>query len=276
MLATLIIIFREILEVGLIVGIVLTATHGVPQRARWVAYGLLGGIVASGVVALFADTLGGLMAGVGQELFNATVLLIAVMMLTWHNVWMAREDRHIAQTMRLLGDDVAQGRRTLAALAIVVGIAMLREGSEIVLFLYGIALAGGSDTSGMVIGSIVGLALGACLSAMIYYGLLRVPTRYLFAVTSWMIALIAAGMAAQAILYLEQAGVITALSHIVWDTSAFLSEDSLLGKALQTLIGYTDRPSGMQLFIYLATLVAIFALMKMFGRVTSPLPAKRA
>jgi high-affinity iron transporter len=265
MLATLIIIFREVIEAGLVIGIVLAATRGVPRRSLWVATGIIGGIAGACLVAAFADSIANMMAGAGQELFNASVMAIAVLMLTGHNVWMAREGRHIAQEMKSLGEDVFSGRRTLAALAIVVCIAVLREGSEIVLFLYGIALSAGSTAFSMFIGGAIGLALGAGVSALMYFGLLRIPSRHLFTVTSWLIALLAAGMASQAVVFLQQAGLVTVLSHVVWDTSNVLSDGSLAGKALHTLVGYAARPTGIQLIAFVATLAVIFTLMRLFG-----------
>lgn len=265
MLATLIIVFREVIEAGLVIGIVLAATRGVPRRSLWVGAGIMGGIAGACLVAAFADAIANMMAGAGQELFNASVMAIAVLMLTGHNVWMAREGRHIAQEMQSLGNDVVTGRRSLKALAIVISIAVLREGSEIVLFLYGIALSAGNSVFPMFAGGAIGLALGAGGSAMMYFGLMRIPTRHLFTVTSWLIALLAAGMASQAMVFLQQAGLVTILSHVVWDTSGVLSDGSLVGKALHTLIGYADRPTGIQLIVYVATLVAIFTLMRLFG-----------
>ena len=103
--------------------------------------------------------------------------------------------------------------------------------------------------------------------------LLRIPGRYLFAVTSVMIAFLAAGMAAQAVLFLAQADVLTAFDIVMWDTSWLLSDGSVFGKALHTLIGYNDRPTGMQLLVYLATLLVMFLLMRMFAPEPKPLPA---
>ena len=265
MLATLIIVFREVIEAGLVIGIVLAATRGVPRRSLWVGGGVMAGIAAACVVAASADAIANMMAGTGQELLNASVMAIAVLMLTGHNVWMAREGRHMAQEMQSLGIAVVAGQRSLTALAIVVGVAVLREGSEIVLFLYGIALSAGSTANSMFLGGAIGLALGAVVSATLYFGLMRIPTRHLFAVTSWMIALLAAGMASQAMVFLQQAGLVTVLSHVVWDTSGTLSDGSLAGKALHTLVGYSDRPTGIQLVAYAATLTSIFTLMRLFG-----------
>lgn len=265
MLATLIIVFREVIEAGLVIGIVLAATRGVPLRGLWVGGGVAGGIAGACLVAGFTDVIANLMEGAGQELFNATVMGIAVVMLAGHNIWMAREGRHIAQEMQTLGKDVTTGRRSLLALAIVVSVAVLREGSEVVLFLYGISLSAGSSLMSMFSGGAIGLALGAVISAAMYSGLMRIPTRHLFAVTSWLIALLAAGMAAQAVVFLQQAGLVTVLSRVVWDTSGVLSDGSLAGKALHTLVGYADRPTGIQLLVYVSTLAAIFTLMRLFG-----------
>ena len=100
MLATVLIVFREVIEAGLIVGIVLAATRGVPRRGLWVGYGIVGGVAGACVVAVFAGEIAALFEGAGQELFNASILLLAVGMLTWHNVWMANHGRVIAQEMR--------------------------------------------------------------------------------------------------------------------------------------------------------------------------------
>jgi high-affinity iron transporter len=265
MLATLIIVFRELIEAGLIIGIVLATTRGVPRRTLWVTYGILSGIAGACMVAVGANWLNGLMAGTGQEIFNAAILMVAVFMLGWHNVWMMRQGRQIAGHMKALGAAVTKGTTSLAALAVVVGVAVLREGAEVVLFLYGIALSGDNNTLSMVLGGGVGLFLGVLVAYLMYVGLLHIPTRHIFKVSSWLIALLAAGMATQAIGYMEQAGLITLWSQTVWDTSMVLDSGSVFGKVLHTLVGYTDRPSMMQLLVYILTLGTIFGLMRLFA-----------
>src|SRR5262245_17390794 len=143
MIAALIIVFREILEAALIIGVVVAATRGVAGRGLWITAGAAGGVLGACVVAIFADALADAAEGMGQELFNAGVLLVAVAMLTWHNVWMVRHGRAMAQDARALGAEIAAGARPLYAVAIVCAVAVLREGSEIVLFLYGVAVGGG-------------------------------------------------------------------------------------------------------------------------------------
>jgi hypothetical protein len=143
---------------------------------------------------------------------------------------------------------------------------VLREGSEVVLFLYGIAASAGNSAMSMLTGGLVGLLLGAAVGALLYFGLLRIPMRHLFAVTSWLILLLSAGMAAQGAGYLVQAGVLPALGQSVWNTSAILSQHSLFGQLLHTLIGYMDRPEGIQLVFYVLTVVLVGGLMQWVGR----------
>jgi len=262
MLASLLIVFREIIEAGLIVGIVLAASKGVPRRSLWVAYGVGGGVIGACLVAAFAGELESLFQGSGQELFNASVLLLAVVMLTWHNVWMAGHGRQMAREMREVGAQVAAGERTLTALAIVVGVAVLREGSEVVLFLYGIASQPGTTMSSLLLGGTLGVVAGGAMSALMYYGLLAIPAHKLFRVTSGLITLLAAGMAAQAVLFLQQAGYLQVLMSTVWDTSWLLPQDTIVGRLLHTLVGYSDAPNGLQLIVYAGTIVVVTLLMR--------------
>ncbi len=272
MLGAAIIVFREVLEAALIVGIVLAASTGAPRRGFWISTGLAGGVVGAGLVALFAAEIASAAAGIGQELLNAVILLLAVGMLGWHNIWMSRHGRELAATAREVGDAVISGARPLYVLAVVVGLAVLREGSETVLFLYGIAAGGGLGVGSLLVGGTLGLAGGVAVGAALYLGLLRIPTRRLFTVTSWMVLLLAAGMASQAAGYLVQADLLPPLGNAVWDTSAMLTEDSILGKALHTLIGYVSRPEGIQILFYLVTLCAIWLLTRVVGNPVKPRP----
>src|SRR6185369_7334976 len=204
MLATLIIVFREVFEAGLIVGIVLAVTGSVPHRNSWIGGGVLTGIMAACVVAAFAGALSQLFEGMGQELFNAAILAVAVIMLTWHNVWMASHGRELAGQLRAAGQAVADGSKSLLALAVVVGVAVLREGSEVALFLYGVATSDGGSGASFLAGGLIGLVMGGVVCLLTYRGLMRIPPRALFATTTTLITLLAAGMATQAVAFLAR------------------------------------------------------------------------
>lgn len=272
MIGAFVIVLREVIEAGLIVGIVLAATRRVPARGWWVSAGVTAGLVGAGVVAFFAGAIANLFQGYGQEVFNAAILLLAVAMLAWHNAWMAKHGRELAAEVKSVGQAVAIGSRPLTALAVVCGIAVLREGSEVVLFLYGVVLSGVSGLS-LFAGGVLGVLGGVAVTAFSYLGLVIIPQRHIFKVTGWLITLIAAGLAAQAVAYLNAAGVLTILSTPLWDTSGILSQTSVVGILLHTLVGYVDRPSAMQLIAYVATIAAMFALARYVALSRRPVAA---
>ncbi len=213
MLGALIIVFREVIEAGLIVGIILAVTKGLRGSRLFVGLGVAAGVAGACLVAAFAGALAEALAGVGQEVFNASILLLAVAMLTWHNVWMASHGRELAAEVKNVGAEVRSGQRSLAALGIVVAVAVMREGSEVALFLYGLAASSGASGFELLEGGALGLVLGVGVTALTYLGLVTIPTRWLFRVTTALITFLAAGLAAQAMLFLQQAGLVTALSR---------------------------------------------------------------
>jgi len=252
-----IIVFRESLEAALLIGIIAAATRGLPHRDRWLALGIGAGLAGSLLVALLTQSIAELAGGSGQELFNAAILGVAVLMIGWHNVWMASHGKEMAGKAKQVGTDIRNGRQELSAIAIVVALAVLREGSESVLFLEGMSAAAADSGASILLGGAIGLLAGATLGVIVYRGLLRIPLRWFFSVTSALLLLLAAGLASQMAKFLIQGDFIPALASPVWDTSALLSTGSLPGIALHVLIGYDARPSGMQLLFYGVTAVTI-------------------
>jgi high-affinity iron transporter len=265
-LASLIVVFREALEAGLVVGIVLAATEGVAGRLRWIAAGMGCGLACAALLALFAGRLSDAFDGAGQEMFTASVLGLAVLMLGWHVTWMAAHARDLAAQMRAVGQDVKLGRRSLAALATVVGVAVLREGAEVVLFLFGIASSGGQSALAMIAGGVAGLALAAGTSFALYRGLTAIPLHRLFSVTNWLIVVLAAGMAGQAAAVLHSADVIPGWGERVWNTSFIIADGGLAGRTLHALAGYSAQPCGVQVAAWLATLLVLGGLSQTVGR----------
>ncbi len=269
MLATLILVFREVLEAALIVSIVAAATRGVLGRGRWIGAGLGLGVLGAVLVAGFAEVIANTMSGMGQEWFNASVLLAAVMMIGWHVVWMAKHGRELAMHMKSVGSAVSAGQRPMTALLLVVAIAVLREGSEVVLFGYGL-LAGGSSLAALAAGGLLGLLAGVAVGFALYFGLLRIPMRLFFSATNGLLILLAAGLASSAAGYLVQADALPVLVETVWDSSWLLSEQSLVGQTLHVLIGYSAQPSGVQVLFYAATVALLLIGMRL---VRLPAPA---
>ena len=259
MFGTALIVFREVLEAALIVGIVAAATQGIPGRGRYIAGGLAAGLLGSILVAFGAEGISQLAEGMGQELFNASILGIAVVMLAWHNIWMSVHGRELATNAKKLGREVQQGAREMSVVLVVIAVAVLREGSETVLFLYGVAISGDATRGAMIAGGAVGLVAGVAIGVLVFRGLLRIPLKHFFTATSVLVLLLAAGMAAQAARFLIQANLLPSLASPIWDTSGVVENSSMVGKLLQGLVGYDAQPAGMQIAFFIVVLVTILA-----------------
>lgn len=257
MFAAAIIVFREVLEAAILLGILAAATRTVPGRARWLVAGCIAGLAAAGLVAAVTQRIAGAVSGVGQEIFNAVVLGTAVVMLAWHNLWMATHGASLAADAHSVGHRIRDGRSERSVLFLVAGLAVLREGAETVLFLSGVAFSSEAGAMGMLGGSLMGLLAGVLAGYALYAGLLRIPLRHLFSATSILVLLIAAGMSSQSARFLIQADLIPSLAAPLWDTSSMISPSSITGVLLHGFIGYDARPAGMQIVVYLVVLTSI-------------------
>lgn len=266
MLATFVIFFREILEIAIILGIIAAATRGVVGRAKWIFGGIAGGLIGAAAVAYFAEVIAGWMHGMGQEMFNATILFIAAFMIGWTVVWMKKHVREMVAKIKHVGSKVQEGELPMYALATVVSVCMWREGSEIVLFMYGIITATDESLARIIMGGFAGAAIAGVLGYGIYIGLVKIPVKHFFKVTECVLVLLAAGLAMQATGYLIAADMVSPLVPEVWDTSHLLSDDSIIGQILHAMVGYTSTPAMTQLLVYAGTIGAIVGFTKLQSR----------
>ena len=267
-LPTAIVIFRETFEIALIVGIVLAATKGLAGRGKWIWLGLFAGTAGAGMIAIFAETISNAAEGMGQELFNAGILAIAALFIGWTVIWMSTHARQMVAEIKTTGRNIIEGKSPTYMLAIIIGIAMLREGAEIVLFTYGM-IASGQQMASIVSGSVVGVAAGSAIGLAIYFGLVSIPTKYVFRVTSWLLIALVAGLAAQSVGFITQAGYFESLSDTVWDSSFLISDESVTGQVLHSLAGYSAQPSLIQVIVYFSALAVMIASVLLLSRKTT-------
>ena len=257
MFGTGLIVFRETLEAALFVGIVAAATQGVAHRTRWLAMGAGLGVLGSLLLAAAMQPISQWAQGIGQDILNTAILSMALLMLAWHTLWVSAHARETTQHARRLGRNAAQGTGPLWAVALAVAMTVLREGAETVLFVAGLVSGSSEGTGALMIGAASGLALGLMAGWLIYNGLGRVQPRHLFGVTHLLILLLAGHLASQLARTLQQADWLQALSESAWDTSAWLSNDSLPGMLLHGVVGYDASPSQLQVLFYGLTTLLI-------------------
>lgn len=258
-----IIIFREILEIALILGILTAATKEIKGRSKYILAGLGLGILGSAILAFFTDKISDSLNGMGQEIFNGSILLLAVIMISGTVIWMNKHAKSISSNLRTLSSDVQQGNKPLIALSLVVLLSVLREGAEIVLFTYSY-YSSGSSLSEIALGLSIGIICGSITGLAFYLGILKFSGKYFFKVTTYLLIFIAAGIAMQSVKFFINADIIPALMDPAFDLSNILPQTSFVGKFLNIFLGYVDAPALSQVIAYFVTIFGlVFGIRKM-------------
>jgi len=262
MISSMVIVYREVLEMSIVLGVLLAATQGLQATRRWIAVGGLLGLLGATVLGWFMEELESAMTGDGEFLFNAAILSLASILIAWTVIWMRRHGREIVQHAKSVGESVVAGKLPLKALLLISFAAVLREGAEAVFFLFGF-LQSGHEAGVLLAGGLLGVLLGGMTGMLIYRGLIVIPVRQLFSVTAALLMLLAAGMASQAAWNLIAIDLIPPLVDPLWNSSAWLSQESMLGEFMSVLIGYDESPSGMQLLVFIIALVTMFGMSRL-------------
>lgn len=251
-----IVVFREVLEIALILGILTSASKEIVNRGRWILGGLFLGIIASILLALFTDKISSSLDGMGQEFFNGLILLSASFMIGWTVLWMQKHAKSLSGELKRLTHSVKEGRKPLYALSIVVLLSVIREGAEIVLFSYSYFVSGVGIYQ-IIVGIVAGLFCGSLLGLALYFGLLKAFGRYFFLISSWLLIFFASATASSGIRFWGDAKIVDPIIDPFIDLSSTLSQQSILGKFLHITIGYIDKPSLAQIITYFTVLVGL-------------------
>lgn len=257
LLSALLIVFREVLEAGLVISVVVAACTGMKIK-HLVLAGIVAGVLFACILALFTNSIENMLSGMGQEVFNAALLVIAACMLAWQITWMSTRGRQIAEeNRREIQSILNKGKNTNFAIAVVVAIAVMREGSEVVLILYGQFASVAHSGISLVSGGVLGVIAGVLVSWALYRGFLLIPVKWIFRSSNIVLTLIAAGLASQGVSILASIDWVPMMGSQIWDTSRLLSDNSDLAPVARAIFGYTATPSGVQVLTWLIVVVAI-------------------
>ncbi len=243
LLNSVILVLREVLEAALMVSVlqVLTRLHEV--RSGWLGKALLLGMIGAAAYGFQLERISELFDGVGQEVVNASLQFIVFIALLVCLFLETRSFRQASERPALLP----------AAMATAVGFAVTREGSEILVYVAGF-MQSDNFLANVGIGSVIGACIGLSAGVLFYYLLLMLPRRRARLTIQVLIALIGAGMSAQATRLLIQADWLN-VGGALWDTSAVLPEASVAGQLLYALIGYEASPSTIEVIVYVGSLL---------------------
>ncbi len=252
LLNAVIFILRETLEAALVISVLLAIAAQFKKNMRWLIAGISAGVFGAYLYAANMKQLSAWFDYSGQEVVNAALHGAIVVLITVHVA---------ALVMLLLRDEagLAAGHRYhriyWASAASIVSLAVVREGSEIFLYL-GRFYPQSPEGLAVVLGSGIGFGIGLSTGIILYYGLLGLSRRSKLAVSVTLLALFAGNMAAQLSLQLTQADWIPH-TQALWDSSRFVSEHSVLGHILYAMFGYEATPSFIQVMSYLAGVVVV-------------------
>lgn len=260
-MATFVIVFREMLEAGLIMGIILAvlghlgARRYVPLVLASVALAVVASLLAGWALGLVTNT----MRGDWEKIIEGLISLVACGVLTSMVFWMDRQAKRIRSELeQRMGSAVS--RRQLVAMMGLPFLAVLREGAETVLFLQAVAIQSSGSVS--LIGGLGGSLLATGVTVAIFVGGQRIPLRLLFRSTGALLLLMAAGLLAYGIHELQELGWIPLLTGEVWNINHLLNEQRGLGAFLKALFGYNGNPSGLEVAGYVVYLAVVSVLLR--------------
>ncbi|MBI4342675.1 MAG: FTR1 family protein [Candidatus Omnitrophica bacterium] len=271
-MATLVIVFREALEAGLIVGIILT----VMARLRAMRYSPA--VWLSVAAAVGASFLAGwglsrmtqAMQGRWETIIEGVISLAACGVLTYMVFWMDRQARRIRPEIETR-IEAAVSREELSAFILLPFLAVFREGAETVLFLKAVAMQSSGAVS--LAGGLLGASLAVGVTAAIFLGGRRVPLKPLFQSTGVLLLLIAAGLLAYGLHELEELGWVPGLISPVWNINHMLNEKEGLGAFLKALFGYNGNPSLTEVAAYLTYLAVVLTALRRRMTPNTPPPS---
>jgi high-affinity iron transporter len=256
------VVFRECVEIALLLGIIMAITKRIENSRLYVIAGSMLGLIGASLFAFFTQYISISFAGMGDEIFDAAIILITVALIIWTIVWMRDYESKLKMTFGDISTDEEKSFRNKLLLVLVVASTILREGTEIILLVYGISSAEKINIDNYLIGLGIGALCGLFFGTLIYQGLTKFAGKYIFKISFILLMLIAAGFASQAAGKLISADIIHSFSDQVWDSSWLVSDFSTIGKFLNATTGYTAKPTGMQIIFYIATIGSVLLLSK--------------
>lgn len=260
------VVFRECLEISMVLGIIFAATKSVKNSLVYIVGGVMAGIIAASLLAFFITKLTFSFSGFGEELFDVFVILLTVIVVGATAIWVKRSAPKMSGRMSDLSTRIERGLAPKIILTSVVATTIFREVTEIVLFIHALASAYELTPTDYILGFATGISMGIAITVAVYWGLSRIAVKYLFKVSFALLILIAASLASEAAGILTSIGFLDFYNEPLWDSSWLISDFSVLGRVLKILVGYNAQPNSMQIVFYVSTILLILGCSKIGER----------
>ncbi|MFC4624827.1 iron uptake transporter permease EfeU [Daeguia caeni] len=260
MLVPFLIMLREGVEAALIVGIIASYLHKT-GRSAWMPVVWIGVFLALAVSMLVGTVLQLLRAEFpqrAQEMMEAGIGLIAVVVLTSMVFWMRKAARSIKNELHHSIDAALSDHYRGLGLIVMVFFAVAREALESIFFL--LAIFQQSEGSAALIGALLGVLVSVAIGYGIFRGGLRLNLRRFFRWTGVFILFVAAGLLMKSVASLHEAGLWNHLQAIAFDISSVLPDDGPIGSVLAGMFGYSSSPTVSEVVVYFLFLIPALIL----------------
>lgn len=272
------IVWRESVEAMLVVGILYTWLRATPEGKRGLKYlwgGVGAGLALAIALALVLLGVSSWLSDEGQEWFQAIMSLAACVLVVQMVVWMKKHGR-------TLKSELESGARSSVAhdnwwgLFVLVAIAVAREGSETVVFLYGTVAAGdgGSDMLRLALAGVAGFLVALLTFWLLQLGGKLITWRRFFRVTEILLLLLAGSLLVGGLDHLISLDVLPTLVDPVWDSSWLLSDSTGVGKILADFAGYRALPALISVLLWVAYWIVVWAMLRWVGGKPAPAAAR--
>jgi high-affinity iron transporter len=256
MIPSFLLALREGLEAALILGIVLGVLNRLKRsHLRPIVWrGALAAAALAAAIAVLLSLVGMELEGPAEQIFEGVTMLLAAGVLTWMIFWMQRQGRNINEELAAETGRASAGRGGSALFALAF-LAVFREGLELALFLLAAQMT--SSPLATLGGALTGLAGAAGLGWLLFSSTRRLNVKQFFQVTNILLIVFAAGLVGYGVHELNEAGWIPTVVEHLYNINPILDENSTLGIALKTLIGYNGNPSLSETIAYLGYFLTI-------------------
>ncbi|KGC47374.1 FTR1 family iron permease [Burkholderia pseudomallei] len=264
------IVWRESVEALLVVGILYAwlkngddeARRGLPYLWAGVGAGLLMAVGLGAALVGFTEVL----SGDAQDYFQTAMVLIACVLIVQMVLWMKQHGRTLKRDMERSLQKSTQDANWWGV-AVLVALAIAREGSETAIFLYGLGFGQSGHVDGsQMLAVLIGLGLAFLTFYVLQLGGKYFSWRHFFRVTEIMLLFLGAGLFQTGIDKLIDKEILPLGIAQLWDTSAILDDSSTFGSLVSTLTGYRAHPSLTNLVAYVAYWAIVYLLFKRAAR----------
>ena len=258
------VIFRESLEIFLILGVIFAATKNLSKRYYAIFAGVFFGAMGAVVLAYSTSYISSKYDGFGKELFDISLLSLTIIMILFTTIWMRDRGTIIKQEISAAIEQ-AETPKTYFLLISMIAALFFREGAEIVLFVSGISTSYKFSIFEIFTAASYGLLSSIFFTGITYLGLFKLSGKYIFKITSLLLTLIAAGLVAEVINLFSSIGMFT--SEQYWDSGWLIDDqNSIAGIVLKSMLGYNARPTKLQIYSYFFTIFSFLLIQKFTQR----------